>query len=489
MTEHKSQRDLSPVKDEGLPTRFKSERKSRRELSPHRPPPVSDIVKGETPMPEAVPLVSNAHMSSVRARAAAFDSARGPREPEKDPAERSVQERRAMFTKHQGGALVPKAPFGQSVPAKSIQSSGSGTTKESSRGTSVVYSEPVQKPTKKMASGPSPVKSQQTQEGHRSPSPSTVGSQRMRFENIYDNWRENEINSKIQAERQKDMDVLFNRFKRPKPQPPQAVNERGIYNAESETEYVESDESYAESTASDDPPSGFNRGTGGPPKPPRLYLDSVSPGSSTMSASPPLQPPTFSDNSPVRKIRSPASRLNSTEINESRSSPKKEYIPKIKPGCLFPSLSDIESHSEAPDSQDEDEVQDSSFAESILTCASVESLGQKIKQAAQANMNKQLSTIAERSEIPSTFQLGYTMSDSTLDAIEAIDNAIDEALYDEATPPKRQRSQENEATNVYKTPKIDPGSSRHDVEDQTALAHSISMYRKQKPVIMQIVFI
>ena len=39
-------------------------------------------------------------------------------EPQKDPAEMSVQERLAIFSKKQGGALVPKAPFGQPVPAK-----------------------------------------------------------------------------------------------------------------------------------------------------------------------------------------------------------------------------------------------------------------------------------------------------------------------------------------------------------------------------------
>lgn len=35
------------------------------------------------------------------------------------------------------------------------------------------------------------------------------------FENIKDNWRANEINAKIQTERQKEMDLLMNRFKKP----------------------------------------------------------------------------------------------------------------------------------------------------------------------------------------------------------------------------------------------------------------------------------
>lgn len=51
------------------------ERKSWRSLSPHKPAPVGDVVKGEAPMPDAAPLVEQPFMSSVRERAAAFDNA------------------------------------------------------------------------------------------------------------------------------------------------------------------------------------------------------------------------------------------------------------------------------------------------------------------------------------------------------------------------------------------------------------------------------
>lgn len=40
-------------------------------------------------------------------------------------------------------------------------------------------------------------------------------SQKNMFENIKDNWRANEINTKIQTERQKEMNLLINRFKKP----------------------------------------------------------------------------------------------------------------------------------------------------------------------------------------------------------------------------------------------------------------------------------
>ena len=41
------------------------------------------------------------------------------------------------------------------------------------------------------------------------------------------------------------------------------------------------------------------------------------------------------------------------------------------------------------------------------------------------------------------------MSESTMEAIDAIDNAIDEALDDEPTPPKRQRTYDCEVSVVF----------------------------------------
>lgn len=55
--------------------RSTSECKRWREVSPHKPGPVREVVKGEAPMPQATPLVEQPFSSSVRERAAAFDGA------------------------------------------------------------------------------------------------------------------------------------------------------------------------------------------------------------------------------------------------------------------------------------------------------------------------------------------------------------------------------------------------------------------------------
>ncbi|KAK8401672.1 hypothetical protein O3P69_001061 [Scylla paramamosain] len=450
---------------------FTSEHKRWREVSPQKPGPVGEVVKGEAPMPQAVPLVDQPFSSSVRERAAAFDSAKK-QEPQKDPAEMSVQERLAIFSKKQGGALVPKAPFGQPVPAKALQIGGGGNQEVGSR-SSVAHSQPVQRPPKRMASEAAstfehhgPVT--QKNDKHISDDKKSVTNfeqQRKTFEHIEDNWQDNDISSKVRAERQQEMEVLLNRFKKPKQMPKsnfsenkhQSLNEKPRYHMESESEYLESDESIGESSTSED---SSQDNMPGPPKPPRLYRDQI-------PEAPPLQDAT------AKHTQLPPPKV--------RQSPKKEFVPKMKPGCIYPSLSDIESHSEAPDSQDED-VKDSSFAESVLTCTSMESLGQKIQKAANTGSRRPLSMIEESAY--SQTCVNRAMSESTLEALDAIDDAIDEALDDDLspTPPKRQCSQGNVSQNVYKTPKINDTPPSHNTEEQdVTLAHSISMYRKQKP--------
>ncbi|KAG0725453.1 Anillin [Chionoecetes opilio] len=451
-------------------SRSTSERKSWRAVSPHKPGPVGKVVKGEAPMPEAVPLVEQPFSSSVRQRAAAFDGA-SKLEPRKDPAEMSVQERLAIFSKKQGGALVPKAPFGQPVPAKAMQ--GGGGCHEAGGRACVAHAQPVARPSKRVAAEPAsmlehhePV-THNSFAGNKPLSPdkrvTSLAQQRKTFEHIHDHWQDNTITTKIRAERQQEMDTLLNRFKKPKQglasntneNKHQFISERTRYTEESESEYLESDESIGETSTSEDLSQD---NMPGPPKPPRLYRD---PSPKTL----PQQ-----DTTATHKHLSP------TKVCQS---PKKDFVPKVKAGCVYPSLSDIESHSEAPDSQDE-EVKDSSFAESVLTCASMESLGQKIQRAATGT-RRPLSFIQENSH--SQANVNPAMSESTMEALDAIDDAI-EALDDglSPTPPKRQCSRGDVSQNVYKTPRINDTPTSHHTEDQdVTLAHSISMYRRQKP--------
>lgn len=61
-------------------------------------------------------------VGSVMHRAAMYESATSPEKKVKDPAELSVSERKALFEKNRGQALIPKAAFSMAVPTKYLDS-------------------------------------------------------------------------------------------------------------------------------------------------------------------------------------------------------------------------------------------------------------------------------------------------------------------------------------------------------------------------------
>ena len=54
--------------------------------------------------------------------------------------------------------------------------------------------------------------------------------QKKTFQYIEDNWQENEITTKMRAERQQEMETLLNRFKKPKQRPANETRHQPISN-------------------------------------------------------------------------------------------------------------------------------------------------------------------------------------------------------------------------------------------------------------------
>ncbi|KAL0861466.1 hypothetical protein ABMA27_008999 [Loxostege sticticalis] len=74
--------------------------------------------KGSPAVKRLAPKMNgNVDRSSVLSKAAMFESG-SPRN--KDPAEMSLRERKALFEKNKGAAIIPKAPFGMAPSAKSL---------------------------------------------------------------------------------------------------------------------------------------------------------------------------------------------------------------------------------------------------------------------------------------------------------------------------------------------------------------------------------
>ena len=88
------------------------------------------------------------------------------------------------------------------------------------------------------------------------------------FENVEDDWQGNDINQKIQNERQKEMEVLLNRFKKPN-----SSYKSREYGKKVERLYPESDSDSIISEPDD------RTTLQGPPKPPRVFVNNHSPQS------------------------------------------------------------------------------------------------------------------------------------------------------------------------------------------------------------------
>ncbi|KAJ2941254.1 hypothetical protein O0L34_g3451 [Tuta absoluta] len=76
--------------------------------------PASPIVKRLAPK-----LNGNVDRNSVLSKAAMFEAG-SPRAKEKDPAEMSLRERKALFEKNKGAVIMPKAPFGLAPSVKTL---------------------------------------------------------------------------------------------------------------------------------------------------------------------------------------------------------------------------------------------------------------------------------------------------------------------------------------------------------------------------------
>lgn len=80
--------------------------------------------KGSPVVKRLAKLNGNVDRNSVLSKAAMFEAG-SPRA--KDPAEMSLRERKALFEKNKGAAVIPKAPFGLAPSIKTLHGDTKGT--------------------------------------------------------------------------------------------------------------------------------------------------------------------------------------------------------------------------------------------------------------------------------------------------------------------------------------------------------------------------
>ncbi|XP_047002100.1 anillin-like isoform X4 [Schistocerca americana] len=418
---------------------------------------------------------------SVLHKAAVFESGSPEKQLTKDPIELSVAERLALFEKNKGQALIPKTAFSMAVPTKylnktqqdSITSKKFSPEKSSSAtqwtrlGNFGIVQKPVEQP--KL----SPIKNDIPQ--------NKVLASKQLFETGAINGKGSSVPQNVPSERQKELEMLQNRWNRNKQIGSVVLDSRFIPNDAQSNSNLE------------------RQHVSVPPTPPPL---------------PQLSPTKKNSVSEMQqKLPTPSDCINKDDM-------KKQYpvladvrrfkVGDPKPGRLYPCLSDIETCTET-----ESEMPDTDGFESSGSndsCSNLEdtSFGREILQA--AGINK--SPVKEESE--------SDLSQSETDALKEIDDFLDEALGDSSdsegpTPPKRTREHslspqklmqtvKSNSPSKHRTPEKDYSpTSTHcqsfrynrghfermdeesclpdhvvDGDQQLPLMHTVSFYRRQQ---------
>ncbi|XP_059055978.1 anillin [Achroia grisella] len=166
-----------------------------------------------SPIKKSAPkLNGNVDRSSVLSKAAMFESG-SPKM--KDPAEMSLRERKALFEKNKGAAIVPKAPFGMAPSVKTLHG-------EKGKATPTVQPNTKSTPTKSTtASNNCRTNSKEVAEDNVSQS-SLGGGIKGKLAALFSKEQtisETTIANKFKQEREKEMEMLQNRFNyKPNPQ-------------------------------------------------------------------------------------------------------------------------------------------------------------------------------------------------------------------------------------------------------------------------------
>ncbi|XP_045505446.1 anillin isoform X3 [Colias croceus] len=410
--------------------------------------PASPAVKRLAPK-----LNGNVDRSSVLSKAAMFEAG-SPRAKEKDPAEMTLRERKALFEKNKGTIIVPKAPFGLAPSIKTLHGD-----KDKPK--------PIQQktPTKSTESSRrnSNSNSKDSLSEDNISQSSFGGGIKGKLAALFNKEQtisETTIANKFKQEREKEMEMLQNRFHYKPPPPPKPQDN-------------DSDDDHSENDPSE--------------KAPLM-------GSTTSLAQ---RKPEIISNVPKTNVEVPEERIKEEDKNvaaqpiKRRSSQQDstvvlsvlEDVKRIKvnskeangtivqqPTSLYPHLSDIETDN-------------SNTQEEYSDCggSSEENIPEKLNKSdnwADTSFGREVMNVVKRNN---TSYKKAVQSDSEESACDSeLDELLDEALEHEGpTPPKVNKVNEDKAQ--FKSPlKSQPLATPVRLDKGSELVHSVSFYRRMQ---------
>ncbi|XP_075985681.1 anillin, actin binding protein isoform X2 [Anticarsia gemmatalis] len=441
------------------------------------------VDKGSPVVKKLLPKINgNVDRSSVLSKAAMFEAG-SPKA--KDPAEMTLRERKALFEKNKGAAIVPKAPFGLAPSVKTLH----GDNKDKKSLTQKTT------PTKNNSLANSRTNSKDDIPDDNISQSSLGGGIKGKLAALFSKEQtisESTIANKFKQEREKEMEMLNNRFhyKQPtKAQKPENPND--------------SDDDTSEHDPSEKAPlmGSTTSLTQGTKKPeiianiPKVTFDEKTKSQNALNdkdsekdsdrviGSQPVKRRSSQDSPVVLSVLDDVKRI---KVNNAKKDGQTNGAILQQPASLYPHLSDIETDT----SHTQEEYSDCGGSSSDETPQSANDKLNKSDNWAETSFGREVMNVVKKNN--SSYRKAVKESDSESETIDSeLDDMLDEALDQQSegpTPPKvNKRSVESSSSFVYqeratfKSPlKQQPATPSSRLDKGSELVHSVSFYRRMQ---------
>ncbi|KAJ0171430.1 hypothetical protein K1T71_012980 [Dendrolimus kikuchii] len=470
------------------------------------PEPADDdkpIEKGSPAFRKLAPkLNGNIDRSSVLSKAAMFEAG-SPRAKEKDPAEMSLRERKALFEKNKGSAIIPKAPFGLAPSVKTLHGDKAETKPVKSLGKTT-------KTTPTKSNNSSTNTSRSNSKDHIADDnisqTSIGGGIKGKLAALFSKEQtisESTIANKFKQEREKEMEMLQNRFHyKPK-------------QTKAEEHSNESDEDQSDHDPSEKAPlmgsttslSLANKKPEVVSNVPKVKFEEKTKSEVSLNdkdlekddkviGSQPVKRRSSQDSQVVLSVLDDVKRIKVNNKKEGQGNGHVNGAVLQQPAGLYPHLSDIETDN----SQLHEEYSDcgGSSLENIPVKAKKEDLN-KSDNWAETSFGREVMNVVKKNNTSYRRAVRESDSESSQGACDSeLDDMLDEALNEEEgpTPPKHgslssssfvyQEKSESKEKSQFKSPlkmqpppaPTTPATGRTDKGSE--LVHSVSFYRRMQ---------
>ncbi|CAB3229618.1 unnamed protein product [Arctia plantaginis] len=414
-------------------------------------------------------LNGNVDRSSVLSKAAMFEAG-SPKA--KDPAEMSLRERKALFEKNKGAAIIPKAPFGLAPSVKTLH----GDNKDKKSLTQKTT------PTKVNSLANSRTNSKDDIPDDNISQSSLGGGIKGKLAALFSKEQtisESTIANKFKQEREKEMEMLNNRFhyKPTKQQKPDNANDSDDDTSEHDPSekapLMGSTMSLSQSTKKPEIIANIPKVNYDEKSKSQLVLNDkeTEKDGDKVIGSQPVKRRSSQDSPVVLSVLDDVKRI---KVNNNKKEAQTNGAILQQPTSLYPHLSDIETDT----SHTQEEYSECGGSSSEETPCTVSDKLNKSENWAETSFGREVMNVVKRNN--SSYRKAVRESDSESEACDSeLDDMLDEALEQQSEGPTPPKVNKEHAT--FKSPlKQQPATPAFRSDKGSELVHSVSFYRRMQ---------